>query len=233
MKKLLTLALALVLSFQVSARPLEQDQLDQINAFIATLTQSSPAPFEVTATLSDVFLDDQTSLITAAKLNTVFAGIGTLNLGMQTLEGQLTLGVSGSLNPLVTGIDDEAVESLLAQLLEFVRMINEAGKYSAQVTMNMSPEGKTLTIKLTPAGPDAHPSFIQATLSAFVPVTLENGDIALDLVAQFSAEQTLIVTAQTALTNIVNDLAKGQMPSDQDLETLQTLFQELIGTILF
>jgi hypothetical protein len=232
MKQLLTLVMALLMSLQISARPLDQAQLDQINAYIATLTQSS-APFEVNATLADVFIDEQTSLIRAAKLKTEIVGIATIDLGIETLQDQLIISASGSVQPLVIGMDDEAVQELVASLLGFVQMINDEGTYAAQVTTSDSVEGRALEVTLTPAGPNAHPSFREAKINAFLPASLENGDITIELTAQFDAQQDLIVTAQMTLTNIVNDLIKGQFPSDQDLETLQLLFQELIGTILF
>ncbi len=232
MKKLLGLVLALILSFQVSAKPLEQDKLDLINQTIAELLSDGGNPIDVNMNFSNIFVDQNTLLVRAATLNaeilmstlTVAAGVAVQN---ETLE----INLSAEARPLQIGMDADAVQGLASTVFGFIERINAQGTYFAELKLESTTAGTSFNVNMIPVGPDAHPSFINAVMEGFIPADLENEVVRLALQARFSATQDLVVTAQTSLTNIMNDLVEGSLPADEDVSALLMIVSELLGTL--
>lgn len=232
MKKLLGLVLALLLSFQVSAKPLEQDQLDRINQTLAELLADGGNALDVDVNFSNIFVDQYTLLVRAATLNAeLLMSSLTATAGVAVQNEMLEINLSAEARPLQLGMDADAVQGLATMIFGYIERINAQGTYFADLKLESTPAGTSFSMNMVPVGADAHPSFIDATMKGFIPADLENEVVSLSLQARFSATQDLVVTAQTSLTNIMNDLAAGTMPSDEDMSTLTEIVFELLGTL--
>lgn len=233
MRKLIASFLAVIFSLALYATPLDQDQLDRINAYIADTIADQGAFFDADVTLNDVRVDQATGLPRSATLRAAaLGGLFTASAGV-TLEDnivQVQLGVEGY--PAALGLGRDMIDGLLLEVQNFADRINEQGDYFASLSLQTTRTGTQARVVVEPVGPNADPAFRSLVIDGVVPANFDEEATTLSVVAEFNAEDEVVVAVQTALGNIINDLSEGMEPNQADLDVLGDLIGELVGSWL-
>jgi len=233
MRKYLIFLISGLLTLQVWARPIDQDVLDRINAFVNSMIQVNDLPTDISVVISNVHVDEQTELLRSARIDAVLEGNSSVGAGVEITENNLNINLFAALMGSEFGLDEDQIQEFVLMANAFLAQINDAGKYSAKLDIFTAAEGQLFNLEILPVGPGAHPAFERAFIQVVIPADMETSALTISAKLSFNADSALVSVVQTTLTNIMNDLAQGDEPSFEDISALSEVLFELIATVLF
>ena len=226
--KAIILGLSLLFNASIFAAKVPQAELDNVNQYISTLMGDFGQMVQIEFT--DVERSDVDAQLSASTVRANILGIATLDLGLKTKEKSIVLSgaVEGSASQLGLTIND--VLDLAVEAKKFVDNINAKGDYVATFNMGGVAGGTTLAITMVPSATNTNPSINNFEVNGFLPNAAdEMAKVSVSGELNGGADNVKIV--RTAVTNIFNNLAAGQLPEEKDFDALLKVIDEMFDAI--
>jgi len=227
MKKLLVALIISTVGLNANALNVSKSKLEKVNNFIAKEMRndgvdSDELTVKVTKVNRKLFSKKVKSITAVAD----FKNIVTAEAKMKIKKSDITIGVKASAT--LSQQDLMMIKSVLPMVQQYIDMLNTNDNFNLEFKQVSSEKGKTLTVVITPA--DEITSFKQSSLEVFVPKSAKD-KLTAEAKITINAKDELVVKAQTALTNIFNDLVNGKVPSEDDFRDLSEVIEVLLSNI--
>lgn len=220
------LALILLFSLSAIATPLSQEQLDRVNAFIATQVSATGSTTSVMVTSAQT--DDSTGLLTEIFVqgrDPIAYPNGLVTLTLSAADDVIQLGVELRGNTNELGATYETVVNAYIFLLQdFVNYINGNGRYIATLDLVSDSVQTSVKMTLVPSTTNTDTLLIQALIAGDLK---SDGTAVATATASFNAQDTMVQTLQASLSNIIGKLGNGEQPDSMDIMAIEAIIQAL------
>lgn len=222
------LCLLAIVSFSVFAGQVPQSELNNVNQYISQLLGGFGQFVEIEVTEAD--RSDDTKLLNSATLSANVLGVANIELGLKTQEKSIVLSGSVEASAIELGLQADDILDLAVDAKKFVDNINAKGDYVAKFKMTGVANGTNLTLTMTPSATNTNPSVNALEIKGFLPNAAdEMASVSVTGDLNGGADNVKIV--RTAVTNIFNSLAAGQMPEESDFEALSKVIAEMFKAL--